>query len=199
MNCLITTSREPTRRIRSFIKDLNKVIPGSVRVNRGKKSVEDLARECLRYGLSRALIVFRAKGNPGKIVFLEVTPTHYSYYPLAIYLKGIKLRREMKVNDVEHSLGEKSRLMVVTYASQGGKIRKAAEVIAEGLVTEYMQIRDIVNLTNLDLYDEYVFLFLTIVQGKKQIRFYIFGDGKIKETGPRLNIKEIRFKGEEIL
>jgi len=92
---LITTSRRPSRRTRSFIRDLYHVIPGAKRVNRGKKSAEDLKKLAIGEGLKRVLIVGTLKGNPSTLTFLSTLPTEVQYLPLMIWLNGVTLRREM--------------------------------------------------------------------------------------------------------
>jgi len=92
---LITTSRRPSRRTRSFIRDLYHVIPGAKRINRGKKSVEDLKKLAIGEGFKRVLIVGTLRGNPSTLTFLSTLPTEVQYLPLMIWLKGVTLRREM--------------------------------------------------------------------------------------------------------
>ncbi len=92
---LITTSRRPSRRTRSFVRDLYHVIPGAKRVNRGKKSVEDLKKLAIGEGFKRVLIVGTMKGNPSTLTFLATLPAEVQYLPLMIWLKGVTLRREM--------------------------------------------------------------------------------------------------------
>lgn len=92
---LITTSRRPSRRTRSFVRDLYHVIPGAKRVNRGKKSVEDLKKLAIGEGFKRVLIVGTLKGNPSTLTFLSTLPAKVQYLPLMIWLRGVTLRREI--------------------------------------------------------------------------------------------------------
>lgn len=93
---LITTSRRPTRRVRVFCKDLTRVIPGSVKVNRGKKSVYEVLAEASQLGLPYVLIVETWKGNPGDMLFYRADLLGFKE-PIAIFrVKGVKLQREIK-------------------------------------------------------------------------------------------------------
>ena len=65
----ITTSRRPSIRTRTFIKELERAIPGSKRIVRGKKSLDDLKDVMIRYGVSKLLVVDTKKGNPAVLRF----------------------------------------------------------------------------------------------------------------------------------
>jgi len=91
---IITTSRRPTRRIRTFCNDLARCIPNSMRINRGKLSREGLAEKAYELEADRVIIVDRWKGGPGKIELFNVREALVGVPPL-IYIRGIKLQREM--------------------------------------------------------------------------------------------------------
>ena len=97
MTLLITTSREPTRRIRTLSHDLNRVIPGSQQTNRGKLNHEGVIEEALALGLDRAMFLERWKGAPGKIELHLLRPNDRVYYPV-IYLSSVTLQAEIRGN-----------------------------------------------------------------------------------------------------
>jgi rRNA maturation protein Rpf1 len=97
MTLLITTSREPTRRIRTLSHDLNRVIPGSQQINRGKLNHEGVIEEALALGLDRAMFLERWKGAPGKIELHLLRPNDRVYYPV-IYLSSVTLQAEIRGN-----------------------------------------------------------------------------------------------------
>jgi len=90
---LITTSRKPGRRTRSFCKDLQRALPHSKYVNRGKGSVWDIVELAFRQGFLRVLIVGETKGNPSLIRSIEVF--REPRWGLQIYISGVKLCREV--------------------------------------------------------------------------------------------------------
>ncbi len=69
---LITTSREPSRRTRSFVKDLSRVLPHSVRVTRGKATYGELAVKASSLGAYGVLVAMEKRGNPSALSFLRV-------------------------------------------------------------------------------------------------------------------------------
>ncbi len=69
MTVLITTSRRPTRRMRTFIKELERVIPSSKRIQRGKSSLTKLKDRMIMNGFDKLVVVEAYKGNPGRMIF----------------------------------------------------------------------------------------------------------------------------------
>ncbi|MFP3984555.1 MAG: hypothetical protein ACLFU9_00835 [Candidatus Bathyarchaeia archaeon] len=91
---LVTTSRNPTQTMRTFCNDLAGSIPNSIRINRGKSSLDRVAEKALEQGAEKVIIADRWKGGLGKIQLLEIGETGLvHFYPL-IYVKNLKLRRE---------------------------------------------------------------------------------------------------------
>ena len=96
MPILITTSRHPNPRLRTFVKDLARALPNAIHINRGKLNIDELAAEAYRRGSSVIVIVCRGWcGNPGRIVFLHIYKEHFEFYPLIIQIRGVKLVREI--------------------------------------------------------------------------------------------------------
>lgn len=95
---LVTTSHKPSPRTRTFVKDLVSVIPHSARVNRGHKSLDELALEARKLGLRFFAIVEEKHGNPSTIDIYEVVngagPRYLRRRFLKIVLKGARLSRE---------------------------------------------------------------------------------------------------------
>lgn len=90
---LITTSRNPTQTIRTFCNDLTRSIPNSLRANRGKSSLDNLAEKALEYEAGKVIICDRWKGGLGKIQLFEVGGSGFvQFYPL-ICVKKVNLRR----------------------------------------------------------------------------------------------------------
>ncbi len=65
---LITTSRKPSQRTRSFCKSLVRVLNSSY-INRGKMSIREVLIKSSELGLDKIAVVSEMKGNPSKIDF----------------------------------------------------------------------------------------------------------------------------------
>lgn len=93
---LITTSHKPSPRLRSFVKDLSAILPRSVKVNRGKKTMEEICLEAYSRGLKYVAVASERRGNPGRIDIYELgeggraTPRKLA----TLVLKGVRLSRE---------------------------------------------------------------------------------------------------------
>ena len=65
---LITTSRKPSQRTRSFCKSLNRVFKSEY-TNRGKMSIRDVLLKSSEIGFNKTAVISETKGNPSKIEF----------------------------------------------------------------------------------------------------------------------------------
>ena len=94
---LLTTSRRPTSRIRSFCHDLAGCLYDIVRINRGKLNLDGIAEKALEINADRVIIIDRWRGGPGKIQLFLVKETSLTPVPPLIYIRGIKLRMEFEI------------------------------------------------------------------------------------------------------
>ena len=93
---LLTTSRRPMSRMRSFCHDFASCLPDIVRINRGKLNLDGMAEKTLEINADRVIIVDRWKGGPGKIQLFLIKEASLAPVPPLIYIGGIKLQREFK-------------------------------------------------------------------------------------------------------
>ncbi|NHJ46737.1 MAG: hypothetical protein FK733_03005 [Asgard group archaeon] len=93
---VITTSRKPSQRTRSFLRDLVRVIPWSFHFTRGSCSLNDLADELTVLGINRVLIIHEKKGNPSLVKFYKLEDGKLAERDYRMRIKGISLARELK-------------------------------------------------------------------------------------------------------
>lgn len=93
---LITTSRRPTRGIRTLCRDLGRSIPRAFRVNRGKMNLDGVAEKAIELNADRVIIVNRWKGGPGKIELFQVGSGGLKSVPPLLHIAGVRLQREFK-------------------------------------------------------------------------------------------------------
>lgn len=127
---LVTSSRRPTRLIRSLMNDLASIIPNSLRVNRGKMSFKDVAEKALNLNTSLVLIVNRWKGGPGKIEFYEVEDRKIKLLTPIIYVRGVRLQRNHKLFFRKLQVKPKS-LSIIKPLSKDLEAQKLAEAFAK--------------------------------------------------------------------
>ena len=92
---LLTTSRNPTPRIRTFCHDLAEVMPNVAYVNRGKMSKDEIAEKTLEHDADRAVIVDRWQGGPSILRLFKVGESGLVSTPPIIHVAGIKLQRDL--------------------------------------------------------------------------------------------------------
>ena len=126
---LLTTSRRPTTRIRTFCRDLARSIPNIVRINRGKLNLDGIAERALEFNADRVVIVDRWRSGPGKIeLFQTGSEGLISVSPL-MYVAGIRLQREFE--------GTKAKpirsLTITTPPEKTAQVAKIAEFLSNFL------------------------------------------------------------------
>ncbi len=94
---IITTSRAPSQRTRSFVKELVAVLPGAERINRGKYTLRELGYIATRAGADYVWIVYEKRGNPSaiKIYGIDYASPGVLVEKYMVLLKGITLSREI--------------------------------------------------------------------------------------------------------
>ena len=107
---LISTSRRPSTRTRSFVKELLGVIPLSFQVTRGKKSIEELNDIAVLKGSRRLMIVESKDGNPSALSFMYTDKKDWKW--LGVIDINVSLRREMKINHKLESFDDDLPLLI---------------------------------------------------------------------------------------
>jgi len=90
---LLTTSRRPTKGIRTLCRDLQRTIPGLKRLNRGKMSLHEVGEKAAELGADKIAIIGRWKGGFGRIRLLKVNEM-ITQVPPCICIRSIKPQRE---------------------------------------------------------------------------------------------------------
>ena len=87
----ITTSREPSSRLKQFSKELKLCLPNSQSINRGTYRVDELVDACKKSAFTDIVIVNETRGNPDAL-----TICHLPYGPTAYFtLSNCVLRHDI--------------------------------------------------------------------------------------------------------
>ena len=75
----VTTSREPSSRLKQFAKEVKLLVPNSVRINRGNNRVDELMDSCRQSEFTDVVIVQETRGEPDELVVchLPLGPTAF--------------------------------------------------------------------------------------------------------------------------
>jgi len=177
-NVLLTTSREPTDKIRTFCNDLARSIPNVIRVNRGKLSLDEVMEKALELQADRIVFVDRCKEGFGIIRFFQVGTSGLTLFPLVINIASVRLRREFEAKT------KPIKSIAVTAPLSGNS--STAEKLAQSL-SEFFEIpvvgQDIVSNFSATM------RISSSALNRLQITFVLLPT--LIEIGPRINISKI--------
>jgi U3 small nucleolar ribonucleoprotein protein IMP4 len=87
----VTTSRDPSSRLKQFAKEVRLLFPNSARVNRGNSRVDELVQSCRMSEFSDVVVVQETRGEPDGLVVC-----HLPLGPTAFFsLSGAVLRHDL--------------------------------------------------------------------------------------------------------
>ncbi len=93
---IFTTSHRPSPKLRTFIKELAATIPFSIKLNRGKKTLNALYLEALGLGAKNIVVAFERKGNPSAMLLYKVLERPLGVKKeVLIRIAGVSLWREI--------------------------------------------------------------------------------------------------------
>jgi U3 small nucleolar ribonucleoprotein protein IMP4 len=75
----VTTSRDPSSRLKQFAKEVKLLIPDSTRINRGNYRVDELVESCRQQEFSDVIVLQETRGEPDGLVIchLPLGPTAF--------------------------------------------------------------------------------------------------------------------------
>jgi len=183
---LISSSRYPTPTVRTLMRDLHTVIPGSHRVNRGKMSLEMLAETGLQLGVKYVMLVARWRGGPGKLEFYGVNRGGLKLLPPIVYIKGVRFQREYEFSWRKLRIRPKR---LFTLKSVGG-----AAKISEALSRFFGSEGTVESVGNAG--EGSVFLEVGEAQPHR-ITFHSKVKGRIVEVGPSITVRHVVWRVEK--
>jgi U3 small nucleolar ribonucleoprotein protein IMP4 len=87
----VTTSRDPSSRLKQFCKEVKLLVPNSTRINRGNNRVDELMDSCRQQEFTDVIIVQETRGEPDGLVVC-----HLPLGPTAFFtLSGAVLRHDL--------------------------------------------------------------------------------------------------------
>ena len=177
MLILLTTSRRPTGRIRTFCRDLTNSIPDVVRVNRGKMSQDGVAEKAIELEADRVIIVDRWHGGPGRINLFDISSGLKPVSPLML-LSGIRLRRELQEGT------KRVKSSVVTVDSKASpELRKAAASLSQFLGLPMLSLDEASEGHRVSMHLSY--------DSKRRLQATFMLLGRMVEIGPRITLSKL--------
>lgn len=95
---VVTTSRDPSSRLKQFSKEVKLLFPNAQRMNRGGHVMEELVRACRANDVTDLIIVHEHRGEPDGMIVC-----HMPYGPTAFFgMSNVVLRHDIPKADVSH-------------------------------------------------------------------------------------------------
>ena len=178
---LITTSRRTSNRVRSFVRDLWTVLPGTERFNRGGMSIAELSSRIKQSRANAAIVVSLFKGNPRSLQILSPDGEQI----MEVRMESAKLRREVTSsrNPKMHSIHS-----ITVQSGAGEQTRRIAEMLSNLLAAPIAESMEIVAVGSKGTNEVVVWL-QDFPTGKTIWTHYHAKDGL--EIGPRMRITSV--------
>jgi len=162
--------------MRTLCNDLARSIPGVVRANRGKLSLDGVAEKALEHTAEKVVIVDRWQGGPGRIELFKVTSHGLMPVPPIIFVSGVRLRREF--GEVES--GRVGSLAGRRSHSEEKRVSGVAEVLSSFFDIPFLSMDEAVSRCNTAM------RFSLDSKGRVQFTFLLLPQNV--EIGPRITI-----------
>jgi len=170
---LITSSRRPTQLVRRLCNDLNRTIPNSVRVNRGKMSLREIAIEASSQEADRVIIVERETGVPSKILLFTIEKEELVHFNPVINIQGVK---------TQDQIGHKSRYLRGVALTVSSEEEYDLLKLASAL-SSFLRIKLIHNMVELQKYEASLHV--------SKAKVAMTSPPKRNEIGPVLFLKKV--------
>ncbi len=177
---LLTTSRRPTNKIRSFCNDFASCLPDAVRINRGKLNIDGIAEKALEINANRVIIIDRWKGGSGKSSFFLVKETGLTPVPPIIYIMGIKLRREFEIK-----AKRVQSFVITTLPEASSRNKKIGEFLAHFFNIPMLSVEQAASRYSASMHVS------TNTSGRIIITFVLLPE--FMEVGPSINVAKVTY------
>ena len=179
-----TTSRDPSKKTRSFIHDIISVVPDSKRVVRGSTSMVYGLTSMKNQGIKTAVIINSVKGNPNFVRFFDLSE-EITELPYAIKIRGTTLFREYNKEGVKKSRPSSS-ILISTLNNQ-----KEEEVLKRFLGISTKSIEELRQKNYVTVYADYL-------DKEEGLIFIEFLDKSNSQIGPRIKLRVVDREVEKL-
>eukprot|EP00118_Oscarella_pearsei_P026540 m.310062 g.310062 ORF g.310062 m.310062 type:complete len:295 (+) comp49388_c0_seq1:27-911(+) len=92
---MLTTSHDPSSRLKQFVKELKLIFPNSQRINRGNYVINDLVKACRANNVTDLIMIHEHRGEPDALIVC-----HLPYGPTASFsLNTTVMRHDVEVKE----------------------------------------------------------------------------------------------------
>uniref|UniRef100_A0A183C1B1 Elongin-C n=1 Tax=Globodera pallida TaxID=36090 RepID=A0A183C1B1_GLOPA len=113
-NIVVTTSRDPSSRLKVFAKEIKLLVPNSRRINRGEHDIKHIVEACKANAVTDLVMLGETRGVPDSMIV-----SHFPHGPTAYFsLHNVLMRHDSK-NKKEHMTEQYPHLIFHEMASPG--------------------------------------------------------------------------------
>jgi len=179
---LVTTSRNPTKSVRTLCNDFSHIFPNVMRINRGKLSLEGIIGKALELNVEKVMIIDRWRKGVGKMEFFKVSTNGLIGFPPEVYVQSVKFRR-----DFEKQAFKRIRSVAIVNSKQNFEIEKFERALSEFFDAPILSLKEVESSK-----------FDCIMQVEANHLNHIFISfrlvPKLVEVGPRIEISHLDWK-----
>uniref|UniRef100_A0A914MAG3 Brix domain-containing protein n=3 Tax=Meloidogyne TaxID=189290 RepID=A0A914MAG3_MELIC len=90
-NLVVTTSRDPSSRLKMFAKEIKLLLPNSRRINRGGHDMKSIVEACTAHGVTDLILLSETRGVPDSMIV-----SHFPHGPTAYFsLSSVVMRHDI--------------------------------------------------------------------------------------------------------
>jgi len=183
---LLTTSREPTKNMRTLSRDISYTFPNIMRINRGKLSRERLVEKVIELNGEKMIIIERWNEGIGKMEFFEVKQDNMVSVPPIIYVHSVKFRRDF---ERQMSKGKMLKSIAIATFSNRNFVKKVEDAFANFFKIPVISYEEAINSKH-----DAVMQILSDSANSTSITFRLVPD--FIDFGPQLGITHLVWKPE---
>ncbi|MGB9778449.1 MAG: hypothetical protein ACP5LB_01615 [Candidatus Bathyarchaeia archaeon] len=140
---LLTTSRRPTKNMRTLCREICHNLPFAVRINRGKLNLEGIAEKSLEHGAEKVMIIERWKFGLGKIQLFNVKPEGLKKVQPTIYVHNAKFRRNLAEETMK---GRKIKSLAIAVSQhENSEVKKLEKALSDFFAIPVFSFREAIN------------------------------------------------------
>lgn len=175
---MITTSRDPSARLKKFAKELRLLVPNSQRLNRGNYEYKQLLSACRANGVTDFLVVHETRGQPDGLIVC-----HLPYGPTAYFtLSDMVMRHD--IPDLGNMSEQYPHLIFHNFQSRLGE--RAASILKHLFPVPREDSKRVLTFANHDDYISFRHHTFKKVDGGKKT--------ELSEVGPRFQMRLYEIK-----
>lgn len=182
---LLTTSRRPTKNMRTLCRDISSIFPNIVRINRGKLSLERMAEKALESGAEKVIVIDRGEKGLGKIEFFNLRQDGLESFPPIIYLHSAKFRR-----DFEEQMPKKrgmASIAIVASSKRTFEVEKLEKALSSFFDVPILSVEEAVN-------GKYNVAMQILARSSNSVNITFRLIPKLIEIGPQIGISHLVWK-----